>query len=85
MPKSKALVASEEKVAALEARIKLATEVYRNQKAQIRELEAQLAARGAAKVIPTSVTTYVDRAGRTWEKVRTGNTARSRLVEAEAA
>lgn len=81
MAKSKALIAAEQRIAALEARIAVATEVYRNQKARIAELEAALNTRGA-KAAPTQpvVTTYTDRAGRVWEKTRVGSHATSRLV-----
>lgn len=47
MAKSKALIAAEQRIAALEARIAVATEVYRNQKVRIAELEAALNTRGA--------------------------------------
>ena len=82
MSKSKALIAAEAKIAALEARIAVATEVYRNQKARIAELEAALNTRGVkpTRAAPT-VTHYTDRAGRVWEKTRVGNQATSRLVE----
>ena len=82
MSKSKALIAAEAKIAALEARIAVATEVYRNQKARIAVLEAALNTRGAKPaVVEPKVTHYTDRAGRVWEKTRVGNQATSRLVE----
>ena len=46
MAKSKALIAAEAKIAALEARIAVAKTVYMDQKAKIAELEAALAAAG---------------------------------------
>lgn len=72
----------ESKVAALEARLALATEVYRNQKARIAELEAQLAARGAQKVIPAEAKTWTwqKRDGSVWESTRIGNRTTSRCV-----
>lgn len=96
MAKSKALIAAEAKIAALEARVAVATEVYRNQRARIAELEAALNTRGvkaapAAPVAPAHtaapaavVSHYTDRCGRVWEKTRVGNRATSRLI-AEAA
>ncbi len=41
--KSQALIAAEAKIAALEARLEIAREVFRNQRARINELEAALA------------------------------------------
>ena len=84
MAKSKALIAAEAKIAALEARIAVAKTVYLNQKAHIAELEAALNTRGVKPAVPAStpvVTTYTDRCGRVWEKTRVGNRASSRLVE----
>lgn len=82
MAKSKALIAAEQRIAALEARIAVATEVYRNQKVRIAELEAALNTRGAKPTCAApTVTRYTDRAGRVWEKTRVGNQATSRLVE----
>ena len=86
MAKSRALIAAEAKVAALEARLALAAECYRNQKGRIAELEAQLAARGAAKVIPEPKTwTWQKRDGSVWESTRTGTQVRSRCVQAAPA
>ena len=65
---------------ALEARIQVAAEVYRNQKARIAELEAQLAARGAQKVIPAKTWTWSRRDGSVWESTRIGNRTISRRV-----
>ena len=82
MSKSKALIAAEAKIAALEARIAVAKDVYLNQKARIAELEAALNTRGvkpAASVAP-AVTHYTDRCGRVWEKTRVGNRAASRQI-----
>lgn len=68
-------------IAALEARLAIATEVFRNQRNTIRELEAKLATRGviAAAVVPV-VTQYRDARGCLWEKTRVGNRATSRPV-----
>lgn len=94
MAKSKALIAAEAKIAALEARIAVAKTVYMDQKARIAELEAALNTRGvkAAPAAPSAkpaapapiVSHYTDRCGRAWEKTRVGNRATSHLV-AEAA
>lgn len=88
MAKSKALIAAEAKIAALEARITVAKTVYMSQKARIAELEAALNTRGvkAAPAAPSAeptptVTHYTDHCGRVWEKTRVGNRATSRLVE----
>lgn len=73
--------------AALEARLTLAREVYRDQKARIGELEAALNARGAQKVVrePAApvITRFVRRDGVTCERVRTGNRAVIRELRAE--
>ena len=87
MSKSKALIAAETKVAALEARIAVAKTVYMSQKARIAELEAALNTRGV-KAVPAApsaepapvVTHYTDHCGRVWEKTRVGNRATSRQV-----
>jgi len=85
MAKSKALIAAEAKIAALEARIAVAKDVYMSQKARIAELEAALNTRGVKPAAPAPVVThYTDHCGRVWEKVRVGNRATSHLV-AEAA
>ena len=85
MAKSKALIAAEQRIAALEARIAVAKTVYLSQKAHIAELEAALNTRGVKPAVPARVepvvTTYTDRCGRVWEKTRVGNRASSRLVE----
>lgn len=89
MAKSKALIAAEAKIAALEARIAVAKTVYLNQKAHIAELEAALNTRGVKDALAPApapapapvVTTYTDRCGRVWEKTRVGNRATARLVE----
>ena len=85
MAKSKALIAAEAKIAALEARIAVAKTVYVDQKTRIAELEAALNTRGvkAAPAAPI-VSHYTDHCGRVWEKTRVGNRATSHLV-AEAA
>ena len=82
MTKSKALIAAEAKIAALEARIAVAKTVYLNQKARIAKLEAALNTRGVKPAAPAPVIShYTDRCGRVWEKARVGNNATSRLVE----
>ena len=85
MAKSKALIAAEAKIAALEARIAVAKTVYHSQKTRIAELEAALNTRGAKPAAPAPtqpvVSHYTDRHGRVWEKTRMGNRASSRLVE----
>ena len=50
MAKSRALVAAEQRIAALEARLSVASETFRNQKLRIAQLEAQLATPGRAAV-----------------------------------
>ena len=91
MSKSKALIAAEAKIAALEARIAVAKTVYMSQKARIAELEAALNTRGvkAAPAAPSAkpapvVTQYTDRHGQVWEKIRAGNRATSRQVQSAA-
>ena len=85
--KSAALIAAEAKIAALEARLVIARDVYREQKARIAELEAALNTRGAKtvaikpqpKAAPQPVVTYfVRRDGTRCEKVRVGNRAVTR-------
>lgn len=85
MSKSKALIAAEAKIAALEARIAVAKTVYMSQKARIAELEAALNTRGvkAAPAAPI-VSHYTDHCGRVWEKTRVGNRATSRQVAGAA-
>ena len=87
MSKSKALIAAEAKVAALEARIAVAKTVYMSQKARIAELEAALNTRGvkAAPAAPSAepapvISYYTDHYGRVWEKTRVGNRATSRPI-----
>lgn len=91
MAKSKALIAAEAKIAALEARIAVAKTVYMSQKARIAELESALNTRGvkAAPAAPSAkptpiVSHYTDRHGQVWKKTCMGNRATSHLV-AEAA
>lgn len=91
MAKSKALIAAEAKIAALEARIAVAKDVYLNQRARIAELEAALNTRGvkAAPAAPSAkpapvVTQYTDHCGRVREKIRVGNRATSRQVQSAA-
>lgn len=78
--------------AALEARLVVARTVYRDQKERVAELEAQLNARGAAKVVkpqqsmlpvPT-VTTFTRRDGTVCERTRLGNRAYVREVAGPA-
>ena len=87
MAKSKALIAAEQRIAALEARIAVAKNVYMSQKARITELEAALNTRGvkAAPAAPSAepapvVSHYTDHCGRVWEKTRVGNRATSRPI-----
>ena len=89
MAKSKALIAAEARIAELEialaaaqARLQVAREVFCNQKAHIAELEAALNTRGEkpVRVVTPVVTHYTDCSGRVWEKTRVGNRATSRLV-----
>ena len=87
MAKSKALIAAEAKIAALEARIAVAKTVYMSQKARIAELEAALNTRGVktAPAAPSAepapvVTHYTDHCGRVWEKTRVGNRATSQPI-----
>ena len=63
------LAAANARVAALEARITVATEVYRNQRARIAELDSQVAAG------PIAATTwqYARRDGSVWQAARNGN------------
>lgn len=84
MSKSKALIAAEAQIAALNARLDIARTVYVNQKARIAELEAALNTRGVKPALRAApvVTQFTDRVGRVWEKTRVGNHATSRLVEA---
>ena len=90
--KSQALISAELKIAALEARLVVAKDVYRSNKARIAELEAQLNARGATKVVAAQpkaqqvesvVTRFVRRDGVTCERVRTGNRAVIRELRTE--
>lgn len=87
MAKSKALIAAEAKIAALEARVAVAKTVYMSQKARIAELEAALNTRGvkAAPAAPGAepapvISYYTDRHGQAWRKTRVGNRATSRPV-----
>lgn len=83
MAKSKALVAAEAEIAALKARLVVAAEVYRNQRARINELEAGLNTRGVKPVVVKPqpvVTTFTRRDGTVCRKVRTGNTARIEVI-----
>ena len=93
MAKSKALIAAEAKITALEARIAVAKTVYVDQKTRIAELEAALNTRGVKPVAPAApsakpaapvVTHYTDHCGRVWEKTRVGNRVTSRQVQSAA-
>ena len=72
--------------AALEARLGLAREVYKNQKARIGGLEAALNTRGVKPVVTGQpkaqpvVTQFTRRDGVVCERVRTGNRAIVRVV-----
>ncbi len=79
MAKSKALINAEAKIAALEARLEVATQVYRTQRACIGELEAALATRGVKPAVvkpQPAVTQFTKADGSVWVKERVGNTAR---------
>ena len=82
MSKSKALIAAEAKIAALEARIAVAKTVYLNQRDRIAELEAALNTRGVKPAAPAApvISRYTDRFGQVWEKTRVGSNATSRQV-----
>ena len=84
MARSKALLASDARIAALEARLSVAAQVYRDQRATIRELEAKLATRGViahSDYVPTPIVTrFVKADGSVWEKTRVGNRASSCLL-----
>lgn len=97
MAKSKLLIAAELKIAALElelnaannhvlaleARIAVATQVFKDQRNTIRDLEAKLNTRGVltdapeyvARTIAPIVTRFTKRDGSAWEKTRVGNRA----------
>lgn len=72
------------KVAALEARLVLAANVYREQRARIAELEAQLARPDRAALTRTPAepvrTTFTGRDGVQYERVRTGTRAVARPI-----
>lgn len=76
MAKSKALVAAEAQIAALTARLTIATDVWRAQKATIAELESKLATRGhiatpvaTPKAAPEhKVSRFTKRDGSVWER-----------------
>lgn len=68
-------------VAALEARLTVATEVYKNQRALIATLEARLATPGVKPTPTPIVTRFRDSDGDLWIKTRIGNRATSRLAE----
>ena len=94
MAKSKALIASEARVAELEARVaelearlENAKGFFRAQREEIAALKAgaaiAVAQRSAAKPVPV-VTRWTDNQGRVWEKTRIGAKASSRLVDEAA-
>ena len=92
MTKSKALTAAEQRIAALEARISVATTVYQAQRAHIAQLEAQLNTRGVVATAqpvhtaPAPITTRFTKAdGSVWLKTRIGNKAVSRCISGVAA
>lgn len=66
MAKSKALLAAEQRIAALEAQLVVANEACANQRMRIAALEAAINTRGT-KPAPV-VTHYTDRFGRVWGK-----------------
>lgn len=68
------------KVAALEARLTVAAEVYKNQRALIRTLEARLASPGIKPTLTPIVTRFSDTKGNLWEKTRVGSKATSRII-----
>lgn len=78
MSKSKAFVA-------LEARLAIARQVYRDQRARIVELESLLATRGhiaTPRVVATpAVSHFTKRDGSVWESTRLGNQNRSRCIQ----
>lgn len=87
MARSKALLAADARIAALEARISVAAQVYHDQRHTIRELEAKLATRGVVAtphVIAPIVTRFTKADGSVWEKTRVGNRASSCLLGYEA-
>jgi uncharacterized coiled-coil protein SlyX len=77
MTRSKALVAADARIAALEARLAVAAQVFRDQRATIRDLQAKLATRG---VIAPITTRFVKADGSLWEKTRVGNHATSHQI-----
>ena len=83
MARSKALLAADARIAALEARLSVAAQVYRDQRLAIRSLEAKLATRGVIAtdhVLAPIVTRFTKADGSVWEKTRTGNRAASHQV-----
>ena len=77
MAKSKALIAAELRIAALEAQVLLARTCYRALKASHRVAEHPASQRPGLMPV---VTRYYDSLGREWVKTRIGNKASSRLV-----
>lgn len=76
-----ALAAANLKIAALEARLTLATQTWRDQRSRIVELEAQLNTRGViAHNIAPVITHFTKADGSVWEKTRIGNRASSHQV-----
>jgi hypothetical protein len=76
----------ETQVATRDARLVVATTVFKDQRSHIRELEAKLNTRGvvattpAARIIAPIITRYTDRFGRTFEKTRISNKAVTREI-----
>jgi hypothetical protein len=83
-----ALVAAETKVAALEARLVIARDVYRAQKARIAELEAALNTRGSKPIVvprakaEVKTSYFVKQDGTTWQRRTLGT--RSWVLPIEA-
>ena len=80
MAKSKALIAAEVRIAALEAQIAVARTCYRALRDSVRV--APHAAPAANTAASPTVSRYTDALGRVWIKTRTGNRASSRLATA---
>ena len=81
MAKSKALIAAEIKIAALEAKLVVARTCYRELKSQV--THTSVVANTKPTTLPV-VSRYFDGLGREWIKTRIGNQATSRLAEVSA-
>jgi hypothetical protein len=79
MAKSKALIAADARIAALEAQLALARTCYRELKASI-ETPTHIAPMSHGRPAAPVVTRYCDHLGRIWIKTRTGNRCVSRLA-----